>query len=155
MAPHRHPHRHAPEEVAVVVDGILARLRAAGGRATSERRAVVTALYTGDDHHVTADDLARRLQGTEPEIHLATVYRTLEALEAVGAVERLQVAGERAVYHLTDHVHHHLVCESCGSVVELPPAELAGLADELRERHGFVLADRPVTLLGRCAACRA
>ena len=109
-AHHRHPHTHgdADDDVEAILDA----LRADGGRVTTGRRAIVRALFTGPDHHVTADDVAALVQADHPDVHLSTVYRTLESLEALGVVDRVNLGAGPAVYHLTDHVHHHLVCDA-------------------------------------------
>jgi Fur family transcriptional regulator, ferric uptake regulator len=152
-AHHRHPHAHP--DVDQRIDAILDVLRADGGRVTTGRRAIVRALLTGPDHHVTADDVALMVQAEQPDVHLSTVYRTLEALEGHGIVDRVNLGAGRAVYHLTDHVHHHLVCDVCGSVTEIPHEQLAGLSRDLDERYGFELSARHLSIAGRCAACRA
>jgi Fe2+ or Zn2+ uptake regulation protein len=136
------------------VEGALGRLRADGGRVTPARRAVVAALYEGDDHHVTAEDVARSVTARHPEVHLSTVYRALEALERADVVSRLDLGAGGAVFHLVDHEHHHLVCQACGAVTEVPDADLAALRRRLRERHGVDLASTGQTLTGTCRACR-
>lgn len=135
------------------VEAILALLRSDGGRITTGRRSIVTALLTATDHHLTADDVAAIVQAEHPDVHQSTVYRTLDALEHLGVVNRVNLGQGGAVYHLTDHVHHHLVCESCGAVVEIDEAAMAGLSAELRSRHGVTLSAHNVALSGRCRAC--
>src|SRR5690606_27210650 len=111
-------------------------------------------LLTAEDHHVTADDLATRVQAEHPDIHRSTVYRTLDALEEMGVIDRISLGSRGAVYHLADHAHHHLVCGRCGAVEELPAELLAPVLDVLAERTAFTL-DRPrVAITGLCPACR-
>ena len=136
------------------LDVVLDRLRAQGGRVTAGRRAIVRALLTADDHHVTADALAATVQADHPDVHLSTVYRTLEALELVDVVDRINLGPGGAVYHLTARTHHHLVCDRCGSVSEADDAALDRLAADLRDRYGFALSPRHLTLHGRCRACQ-
>jgi Fur family transcriptional regulator, ferric uptake regulator len=158
MGSHRHDREpHAHPDVDAQEREILTLLRSEGGRVTTGRRAIVRALLTGPDHHVTAEDVARMVQVEHPDVHVSTVYRTLDSLEAHGVVERVNLStggGGSAIYHLTDHTHHHLVCEQCGAVVELPPDGLADLAASVAERHGFELAGRHQVLSGLCADCR-
>ena len=109
------------------------------------------ALLTADDHHVTAEDLAAAVQAEHPNVHLSTVYRTLDALVGAGVVDRIQLGAGTSVYHLTDHAHHHLVCTRCGSVEELPSAFVAPLTAEIESRFGW---DRTrMVISGRCARC--
>jgi Fur family ferric uptake transcriptional regulator len=150
-AHHREPHVH--DDVEEREAAILEALRTEGGRVTTGRRAIVRALLTGPDHHVTADDVATAVQADHPDVHRSTVYRTLEVLEQLGVVTRIDLGAPSAVYHLADHAHHHLVCEGCGSVTEVPTALLARLARTLDERYGFAMAGH-VAVDGRCATCR-
>ena len=113
------------------------------------------AALLGSGGHVTADDLAAEVQRSHPETAVSTVYRTMEALERAGLVEHLHTGTGPAVYHLTGHDHHHLVCEECGTVVEVSEAQMAELAGHVEERFGFVLDTRHFALVGRCAACAA
>src|SRR4051794_12131674 len=133
-------------------DRILAQLRAQGGRVTTARRALITALLEADDH-VTADDLAATVQDAHPDVHRSTIYRTLDALEELGVVDHVHLGHGRAVYHLRDDPHHHLVCDVCGFVIEAPDGLFQPLADALRDDYGFVLRANHFAVLGRCAEC--
>lgn len=84
---------------------------------------------------------------------MSTIYRTLEALEELGIVARVDLGQGRAVYHPIDHAHHHLVCTTCGTVEELPDAALAPLARDLASRTGFTLSHQQLTLTGTCRSC--
>lgn len=134
---------------------ILALLRAAGARVTTPRRAVIAALLNAPEHHVTADDLARAAQKEHPDVHLSTIYRTLDALEQLGVVDHVHLGHGRAVYHLADERHQHLVCEACGDVVEVPDELFASLARRLWADYGFRIRPDHFAVVGRCAACSA
>jgi Fe2+ or Zn2+ uptake regulation protein len=153
---HRSGHPHPEEEVAARAAAVLDRLRADGGRLTTGRRAIVHALLASPDHHVTADELAASVQATHPDVHLSTVYRTLEALEVLGIVDRVALGAGGAVYHLTDrdHAHHHLLCQRCGAVAELDDRALDAMRRAVDRASGFRLSERLV-LTGLCAGCAA
>lgn len=133
---------------------ILALLRQQGGRVTTARRALVSALVQAEGH-VTAEDLAAQVHGTHPDVHLSTIYRALDTLEALGVLDHTHLGHGRAVYHLADDPHQHLVCEVCGTVIEVPDSTFSQLSSALRERYGFVLRPTHFAVLGRCAACTA
>ena len=134
---------------------ILQQLRSDGSRVTAARRALVDALVEADDHHVTADDLVAAVHRSAPAVHRSTVYRTLDALEQAGVVEHVHLGHGRAVYHLTDNRHHHLVCDRCGAVVQVPEAVVGPLRDELADDYGFVVSGRHFALPGVCRTCAA
>jgi Fur family ferric uptake transcriptional regulator len=147
---HHHP-THVHDDVDERVSEMLELLRGEGGRVTTGRRAIVHALMTAPDHHVTAEDVAGLVQDEHPDVHLSTVYRTLEALERLGIVGRLNLGPGAAVFHLRDHVHHHFVCDGCGTVIELDDALVAPWLEGLATRGA--LTARQLTVTGRCADC--
>lgn len=136
------------------LDRILEQLRTGGGRITPARRALVTALLEARSH-VTADDLAETVQRSHPDVHRSTIYRTLDALEDLGVVDHVHLGHGRAVYHLLDDPHQHLVCEVCETVIEVPDELFRSLAAELARDHGFMLRPNHFAVLGRCSACAA
>jgi len=135
------------------LDEILALLRADGGRITPARRAVAEILVGGEEH-LSAEDIAGRIQGALPDVSVSTVYRCLEALEKLGVVEHVHLGHGPSRYHLADRHHVHLLCRACGQLIELPPDALDGLGERLDADHGFALEPRHFALLGTCANCR-
>ena len=131
---------------------ILALLSSRGGRRTTARRALIAALVEATGH-VTADDLAATIQERHPEVHRSTVYRTLEALERLGVVDHVHLGHGRAVYHLADEAHQHLVCEACGAVVEVPETMFAALTADLEAGYGFQIRPKHFAVPGRCRDC--
>jgi Fur family ferric uptake transcriptional regulator len=141
--------------VHVHLDDLLEQLRARGARVTTARRAVLEDLVRRGSAHPTAEQIARRVGRANPQLHLSTIYRTLEALEGLGLITRASIGEGATTYHLAADRHHHAVCESCGAVIELPDAVLAPVVRRLARDHGFAAAPRHVTIAGLCAACRS
>lgn len=137
------------------LERILTLVRERGGRVTTPRRAIVTALIDADDHHVTADDLADAVQRAYPDVHRSTVYRTLDTLAELGVVNHVHLGHGPAVYHFTDDAHHHLVCQSCGRVIEIPESALTALRDRVARDYRFHLDANHFPLAGHCAGCHA
>lgn len=131
------------------VDEVLARVRERGGRVTTARRQVVAALLDATRHH-SAEDLTAAIRRDHPDVHLTTVYRTLESLERLGIVAHTHVGHGAAVYHVGEP-HQHLACEVCGKIRDVPVALLDGLRDVLARDHGFTLHAGHFALLGNCA----
>lgn len=142
----------APDPV-VRTEEVLRQLRAAGGRVTMPRRAVVEVLVDAHDQHLTAEDLAERVRSRHPEIHRATIYRTLEKLQEAGVVSHVHLGHGPSTFHLGDHLHHHAVCSVCGAVVELPFDALEDVERRLREKHGWQLSQQHFALSALCPDC--
>ena len=83
------------------LDEILDLLRARGGRITTPRRAIVTALLQSGGH-ITADELTNQIQADYPDVHLSTIYRCLDTLQELGVIDHVHLGHGRAVFHLAD-----------------------------------------------------
>lgn len=135
------------------LERILALLRVGGGRVTTARRAVLSVLLVEGRPHASAEEVAAAVHARHPDVHLSTVYRTLDALERLGVVTHVHLGHGRAIYHLTDELHHHAACEACGDVIQLPATIFTGVQANLRDRYGFELDAHHFALVGRCRAC--
>jgi Fur family ferric uptake transcriptional regulator len=132
-------------------DAIFSLIKERGLKLTRTRRAVVEALLE-ERGHVTPEDLARRLAASSVPVHYTTVYRTLNALEAIGVLQHLHVGHGAGTYQLPAAPHHHLCCDRCGRVVELSAGEVPrGLSGLLAEK-GFA-RDSEITITATCLAC--
>ncbi|MFN2606325.1 MAG: Fur family transcriptional regulator [Acidimicrobiales bacterium] len=151
------PRRGAPAYAAPTatddrVGTILESLRGQGERITTARRALLTALAEAGGHR-SAEELATEVARLHPEVHRATIYRTLETLRRLRVVEHTHLGHGPAVYHLADEVHQHLVCEECGAVVEVPASVFRPLERALERDYGFTVSSRHFAVVGRCHGC--
>lgn len=136
------------------LEEVLAVLRASGGRVTTPRRAILQALI--EHHgHPTAEQLTADVQAGQPDVHESTVYRFLDELERLGVVDHVHLGHGPAVYHFADDPHHHLVCEGCGLVVEVPARTVEEFQGLVRRDLQFEMELRHFALPGRCEACSA
>jgi len=136
------------------VDELLGVVRANGGRATSARRAILQMLLEHDDEHPTAEHITAAVRRSQPEIAESTVYRFLDELDKLGIINHVRLGHGPAVYHFTEHTaHHHLVCRSCGRVVEVPHEAFDVLRATLLRDYEFVIEPQHLTFDGHCSAC--
>jgi Fur family ferric uptake transcriptional regulator len=135
-------------------DALCQLLRDRGERLTRARRAVLDALVSSG-HHLTAEEICGRVQAGNPEVHRATIYRTLDTLTELGVTEHSHLGHGPAVYHLTDDLHQHIVCEACGAVTEVPTSLLRALGQRLQADYGFVMRPAHFAIVGQCRACAA
>lgn len=131
---------------------MLEELRQNGKRLTTARRLLLEQL-AGADHHLTVDELTELVQRRHPDVHRATVYRTLETLTDMGMVEHSHIGHGAAVYHLRGDLHQHLLCETCGGVTEVPASLFRELERTLSEDYGFVMRPMHFAVVGRCRRC--
>ena len=124
-----------------------------GLRVTGQRIVVLEAMMA-EPHDITAQALHERLRPLHPQLGMATVYRTLNALADAGVLDRLHHDGASTCFrYCTPGHHHHLTCRSCHAVVELHDCDLAPWVARMAGAHGYVHALHSVELSGICAAC--
>lgn len=136
------------------VDEALERLRYAGGRVTHQRRLVLEALV-GTQPHPSAEDVAGHVAAVAPEIHISTVYRTLNTLSELGVISHVHLDHGRSVYHFSHDVLPHVVCRSCGRVDHVDVETFAAVRELIDAATGFRLDRGHFAWSARCADCRA
>jgi Fur family transcriptional regulator, ferric uptake regulator len=128
-------------------------LAAVGARRTLARALVIEALARAEGH-LSVTSIHARIAGDHPEVNISTVHRTVAFLVDNGAAHVLPWPGE-ALYGLIDTPHHHAVCDTCGTVSEIPAPALSAAVASAEDSSDFQLGDSGLTLFGRCPACRA
>ena len=136
------------------LEGALSLLRQHGGRITSSRRFLLRVFFEEPGHH-TAEELAAAVQAQAPDIHISTIYRNLDELERLGVIVHSHLGHGPAAYHLAGSSHGHLVCESCGKMIEAPEGLFRGLAKAARAEFDFAIDPHHFAVLGVCSDCRA
>ena len=137
------------------LESLVGALRTHGTRVTPARRALLAALLDAEHHHLSAQDIAAAVQRAVPDVHLSTIYRSLDSLEELGIVDHVHFGHGRAIYHLADEPHQHLVCEVCGATLEAPEDLFEAMAQGAQRRLGFELRPYHFAVLGVCAECAA
>ncbi|MGQ7139425.1 ferric iron uptake transcriptional regulator [Escherichia sp. SS-MK2] len=111
-------------------------LKKAGLKVTLPRLKILEVLQEPDNHHVSAEDLYKRLIDMGEEIGLATVYRVLNQFDDAGIVTRHNFEGGKSVFELTQQHHHdHLICLDCGKVIEFSDDSIEARQREIAAKH--------------------
>lgn len=129
-------------------------LRAAGYKMTPARLAVLQVLEQ-EGEHLEPAEILRRAQVIHPAIGRATVYRTLELLTQLNIVRPIYIGEHGPTYIRAEGGHHHLVCSTCGTVIDFDQCVADELSTELAERFGFQIHSHLLEFYGYCADCRA
>jgi Fur family ferric uptake transcriptional regulator len=131
------------------------RLRRHGWRLTAQRR-VIAEVLTGEHVHLTADEVHARAAARLPEISRATVYNTLNELREQGELREISLDGRAKRYDPNTSVpHHHMVCQSCGTIRDVQPRGDASLVLPAAQRRGFKVSAVDIVFRGWCTACAA
>lgn len=126
-------------------------LRKAGLKVTLPRVKILELLESSPVHHMSAEDVYKALLEQGEDVGLATVYRVLTQFEAAGIVERHHFEGGHSVFELAREEHHdHIVCVSCGKVVEFHDDVIEAQQVKVAESLGFRLTSHALHLYGIC-----
>lgn len=132
-------------------------LKRAGLKVTLPRLKILEILQEPENHHVSAEDLYKRLIDMGEEIGLATVYRVLNQFDDAGIVTRHSFEGGKSVFELTQQHHHdHLICLDCGRVIEFSDEVIEQRQREISEKYKIKLTNHSLYLYGKCLSgdCR-
>ena len=105
-------------------------------------------------HHLTAEELYRRLSDEGSDFSLATVYRVLSHFETAGLVKRHHFEGGQARFELADGEHHdHIVCMQCGKVEEFVDDLIEERQKRIAQQREFDLREYSLVLYANCLRC--
>ena len=129
-----------------------AMLRERGIQVTAQRLAVLRAV--AGQPHITADTVAETVRTEIGAISLQSVYDALSLLVAEGLLRRIQPPGSPARFE--DRVgdnHHHLICRTCGRVVDVDCAVGSAPCLTPHQDRGYEIDEAEVAYWGRCPDC--
>ena len=130
-------------------------LKKAGLKVTLPRMKILELLESGSLRHQSAEDIYKALLSQNEEIGLATVYRVLTQFEGAGLVTRHHFEGGQAVFELNHGEHHdHLVCTSCGKVVEFLDDVIEQHQNQIAKANNFIISEHSLIIYGRCESCQ-
>ena len=122
-------------------------------RQTRQRVAVASILEDLDDFR-SAQEIHESLRATGESVGLTTVYRSLQALADEGLVDVIVRTDGEAVYRrCSTHHHHHLVCRSCRTAIEVDAPSVESWASRIAEENGFTEVSHTVEVFGLCPRC--
>jgi Fur family transcriptional regulator, ferric uptake regulator len=137
------------------IDRFQTFLAAQGQKLTRERTGLLREIFS-IHYHFEADELLFRMKEKGAKISRATVYRTLELLVKSGMVRRVHLGEDHYHYeHVRGDSHHdHLICTTCGSVIEFVDEDLERRQREICERKRFKPTFHNLQILGVCESCQ-
>ena len=125
------------------------------GLRMTPQRLLILEVVSGMHGHISVEQVHQHVIEHFPDVHITTVYRTLEVLEELGIVRHTHFHDGVAQYQRTDEApHHHLVCTVCHGDTELDVDILLPLAAEIERRYGFKSDLAHTAIVGVCQACQ-
>jgi Fur family ferric uptake transcriptional regulator len=144
-----HPRHTSTMKAAKKAPDYEAMLRDAGLRNTKPRR-IILEILLGAEGHPDAAEIFDRANREDSRISLATVYRTVKALEESGAIQRHAFGNGPARFEQADQKHHdHLIDIDTGEVIEFTSDRIEALQEEIAARLGYEIVHHRLELYGR------
>jgi Fur family transcriptional regulator, stress-responsive regulator len=128
-------------------------LRQQGFKVTAQRLAVLRAVSASP--HLTADDLVEVVRADIAAVSRRAVYDAVGVLADIGLLRRIQPSGSAARYEArVGDNHHHLICRTCGSMVDVDCAVGDMPCLTAADDAGYEIDEAEVIYWGRCPSCR-
>lgn len=127
------------------------------GMKYTEQRAIILQILLNLDDHLSAEDVHEIVKKKYPNqnIGIATVYRTLNFLEEVKLISSISFGTEGKKYEGNTNEHHdHLICTSCGKIVEFFDEEIEKKQELIAINNGFEITDHSMQIYGICENCK-
>lgn len=132
-------------------------LKEKGYKLTPQRRSILDEIIKNEGSHLTTEEIYDLVKVNCPEIGLATVYRTVQLLEDMGVLYKLDLDDGCNRYELCDedesHQHHHLICQNCGKVIEVEGDLLEELEQGIEKKYNFEIKNHSLKFYGICDNC--
>jgi len=139
-----------------VIDDLKVVLKNKGMKYT-EQRAIILQLLLNMDKHLNAEEVLEIVKEKYPDqkIGIATIYRTLNFLEEVNLISSISFGKDGKKYEGNNTPHHdHLICTSCGKIVEFFDESIEAKQESIAEDNGFKITDHTMQIFGECPACQ-
>lgn len=136
-------------------------LKEKGVKLTVQRLAVLKVLTENPGKHMTTEEIYDQIRIQNPEIGLATVYRTIQLFLELRLIDKINIDDKFIRYEIAQkkqsgaHRHHHLICVECGAIYSFAEDWLEAFEAQIKETMGFEVQDHEVKLYGRCKNCIA
>lgn len=126
-------------------------LKKAGLKVTLPRIKILEILQDPKNQHISAEDVYKILLEMDEEIGLATVYRVLNQFDDAGILNRHHFEGGKSVFEISHKKHHdHLVCLTCGKVVEFEDDTIEKRQEAVAKANNMQLINHSLYLYGEC-----
>lgn len=124
-------------------------------RYSKKREAILSALR-GTKSHPSAEWVYQTLKPAHPDLSLGTVYRNLSLFRQQGVIQSVGVVNGQERFDADTSLHHHFVCERCGSVLDLDFLQRGedSWDQAVSEQYGFRTLRHELVFYGICKTCQ-
>ena len=123
----------------------------------TEQREIVLVILMNADGHLSAEEVYNEIKIKYPDsnVGIATVYRALGFLEEVTLITSITFGSDGKKYESNANANHdHLICTSCGKIVEFVDDEIEKRQDRIAKKNNFKITSHSMQLYGTCSDCQ-
>lgn len=138
-------------------DEIRQRLCEKDYKLTPQRQLILETFINSKNRHLSAEDVYQIVKKDNPDVGMATVYRTVDLLAELDILQKINFGDKCSRYELNqknEHHHHHLICLKCGQVIEFEDDLLETLESQIQKKSSFKITDHQVKFYGYCEKCK-
>jgi len=124
---------------------------------SSKRRDLIFEHIINTTDHFTVDQLYQRMLTVDPSIGIATVYRTIRLLVDCGILMEHTFGEKRGFFEVVaaDRQHHdHLICTSCGRIIEFQNNVIEAAQQQIGQQYHFSIESHKLEIYGTCQQCQ-
>lgn len=99
--------------------------------------------------------LLKKLKTKKISADPATVFRIMNSFVEKGLVRELNFHEGKTRYELSSSAdHHHLICQSCGSIEDISDCHITALEAEIQKKKHFLIKSHSLEFFGLCRNCQ-
>lgn len=142
-----------------IIFNVEEKLKSSDYKLTPRREFVLRVLLENKDKHLSAEEVYNLVKLKAPDVGLATVYRTLELFSEFDIIHSINFGDGRKRYEFGEagsegHHHHHLICTSCGKIMEVDEDLLGDLEKRVSKEKDFLVTNHQLKIFGLCCDCK-
>ncbi len=133
-------------------DKFVAFLAMKGLRMTSQRQAIIEAVFSTKEHF-TADQLLEWSRARDKSVSRATIYRTLPLLTETGLVREMDFGKDHKFYdpnYADSPDHNHIICADCEKIVEFESDQITQIESDISRKLGFAVKSQRLQITANC-----
>lgn len=136
--------------------GILRKYLVKNSLRHTHQREIILKEFLRRHQHVTIEELWEQVRRVDPSIGYATVYRTLRLFTECGIASKHEFGGGGARFEgEVGHHHDHMICTTCGKIIEFENEKIEELQTEVCRQERFQMKSHKMELYGLCSDCQS
>ena len=122
---------------------------------TDQRKDILKIFIKNNQKHFNAEELFQEVKKINPDVGLATIYRSLELFCELDIIHQLDFDNSYKRYELNlqKNHHHHLICIECGKIMEFNDKVLEQFENNIEETYNFNVINHRIKFYGYCQDC--